>query len=155
MKWKQPSPIKIYEALGTLGDNRIEIEGNTAKVYSSSRGKFYTVTYNPAAQEIMSNDNAAYWQGTLGYPAIAFLLKQNILSYNPTYADALKGIAWKDINTQFKNNFEKTVAYVHDLVAKKGIDVEQLQNEIATISSQIEALALSYHGTKTKPPEGY
>ncbi|MFZ1075166.1 MAG: hypothetical protein WAN50_02225 [Minisyncoccia bacterium] len=36
MKWKKPPVIKIYEALGAVADGRIEVDGNAAKVYSSS-----------------------------------------------------------------------------------------------------------------------
>lgn len=44
--WLQPPIIKVYEALGALADDRIKVKGNTAKVYSSSGNKFYTVTYD-------------------------------------------------------------------------------------------------------------
>ena len=70
-----PPTMKIYEALGAVADKRLEITGNTAKVYSSSKGKFYTVTYDSATNAIMSNDNACYFVGYLGYPAIAYLLQ--------------------------------------------------------------------------------
>jgi hypothetical protein len=32
MKWKEPPIIKIYEALGAVADDRVEVEGNSAKV---------------------------------------------------------------------------------------------------------------------------
>jgi hypothetical protein len=37
MKWQHPPIIKIYEALGAIADGRVEINGMTAKVYSSTR----------------------------------------------------------------------------------------------------------------------
>ncbi len=43
MKWKHPSITKIYEALGAVADDRVLVSGNSAKVYSSSRNKFYNV----------------------------------------------------------------------------------------------------------------
>lgn len=61
MKWKHPPITKIYEALGSVADERIELVGSSAKVYSSSRNKFYVVSYEPGA--IMANDNGSYWQG--------------------------------------------------------------------------------------------
>src|ERR1700733_3253094 len=62
MKWKQPPVIKIYEALGAVADGRVEVSGDTAKVYSSTGNKFYDVTYDPAEQAIMTNDNGSYWK---------------------------------------------------------------------------------------------
>jgi len=47
MKWKHPPIIKIYEALGSVADGRVEVSGNTAKVFSSSGNKFYVVSYDP------------------------------------------------------------------------------------------------------------
>ena len=46
MKWAIPPKIKIYEALGCMGDKRIEVSENTGKVFSSSRGKYYTVNFD-------------------------------------------------------------------------------------------------------------
>ena len=46
-KWKLPPRIKIFEALGAISDGRIKINGNTAKVVSSSGNKEYSVEYKP------------------------------------------------------------------------------------------------------------
>ena len=100
--WKLPPLIKVYEALGCLADGRIEIENNSARVYSSSIGKYYPGTYDPEINAIMCNDNGSYWQGYLGYPAIAYLLSTGIIPYSPVLANLLKDIKWKDLNTQYK-----------------------------------------------------
>ncbi len=155
LTWKTPPIIKLYEALGALGDGRIEIDGNTAKVYSSSRGKFYTVTYDPETSAIMCNDNGSYWQGYLGYPAITFLCAQGTISYQETWAKALSGIAWKDVNTKFKNDFDKTETYVLEKVAEQGLNTEELKKDLAVMLQSIEALHLVHLGPKTKPPTGY
>ncbi len=155
MKWKLPPPIKIYEALGVIADGRIEADGNGAKVYSSSRNKFYTVMYAADKQQIMANDNGSYWQGNLGYPSIAFLMYIGAVHFNPLYAEALKGIAWKDINTRFKNDFNKTVAHIHVLLQERGVSIEDFLKEVKDIQGQIEVLNLSLLGKRTKPPAGY
>jgi hypothetical protein len=155
MKWKLPPKIKVYEALGCIADGRMEVEGNMAKVYSSSRGKFYTVTYDPKRQAIMANDNGSYWQGYLGYPSIAFLMHVGAIRFDHSYADALKDIAWKDINTKFKNDFDKTAEYIHEVLREKGISVEDFLKEVDGIVNQIRALDLSLLGKRTKPPTGY
>ncbi|MEK7499359.1 MAG: hypothetical protein AAB649_02015 [Patescibacteria group bacterium] len=59
MKWNIPPRIKVYEALGAIADNRIQITGNEAQVVSSSGNKTYEVMYNPQEQAITSNDNGS------------------------------------------------------------------------------------------------
>lgn len=157
MKWKIPADIKIYEALGTVADGRLELgeDGKSAKVYSSSRGKFYTVTYDPEQKAIMSNDNGSYWQGYLGYPAIAFLMVTGEIAFDRKYAEALKGIAWKDINTKFKNDFDRTVEYIHSTLGDKNVSLDGFLGEVASIRRQIEDLDLSLLGKRKRPLVGY
>ena len=118
MRWIDPPLKQIYGALTCISDDRIEVEGNSAKVYSSSRGKYYTVKYDGEKNAIMSNDNTAYWKGYLSYPSIAFLMKTGVLDYNPKYSEALKGVIWKDVNVKFKNDFDKAIEYVRDTTLK-------------------------------------
>lgn len=156
MQWGQPPKIKIYEALGALSDGRAHLRSPiSARVFSSSGGKFYTVTYDPARQAIMANDNGSYWQGYLGYPAIAFLMKIGKISYNKKISQALKGIAWKDLNIRFENDFEKTLAWADEWLAKKRISREMMESEVDRILRHIEALELSRLGKKIKPPVGH
>ena len=156
MHWKLPPNIKIYEALGAVADGRIEMVSDTeAKVYSSSRGKFYTVTYDPKTQAIMANDNGSYWQGYLGYTSIALLMQIGVIIFERKYAEALKDIAWKDINTKFKNDFDKTVEYIHELLREQNFSVEEFLEEVENIQKQIKVLNLSLLGKKKKPPSGY
>ena len=117
-----PPIIKIYEALGAIADQRIEITQGLfveAKVYSSSKGKFYTVTYDSGNNAIMMNDNGSYWQGYLGYPGIAILLLQGDLPLNKEYAELLKDIPRKEINTQNNNDFEKTKQQIDTIIVEK------------------------------------
>ncbi len=153
--WKLPPIIKVYEALGSLADNRLEIEGNTAKVYSSSGNKFYTVSYDPDTNSIMCNDNGSFWQGYLGYPAIAYLLLSGRISYSPKLAELLKDIKWKDINTEFKNDWDKTVKYCNDLVTERGGDLSALLGEVSQIHKYVQDHPYNLLGKKTKPPTGY
>ncbi len=155
MKWKLPPKIKIYEALGAIGDGRIEMGNNSAKIFSSSGNKFYTVYYDPSAKAIRANDNGSYWQGYLGYPSIAFLMKIGAIKYDPIYAEALRGIVWKDINTKFKNDFDKTLEYVHQNMKINGRSLDDFLKEIEDIYSQIKEMNLNQLGKRTKPPLGY
>jgi hypothetical protein len=153
MKWKHPSITKIYEALGAVVDDRIEIKGNTAKVYSSSRNKFYNVTYDSKKKQIMSNDNSSYWKGDLGYPSIAFLMKIGVFSYDGALANILRGVPWKDINQKFNNDFDKALEYI--LSSKTDEEKLKLNDFVQKVDAEIKKLSLSLLGKKTLPPNGY
>lgn len=153
MNWKHPPIIKIYEAVGAVADGRVEVDGNTAKVYSSSRNKFYTVSYDPSANAIMANDNGSYWQGYLGYPAVAFLLATGVLEYRREMGELLKDVAWKDINQKFKNDFEKTLELILG-----GLNTEsrqQLEACVAAVDSALSGHTFALLGPKQLPPSGY
>jgi len=154
MKWKVPPKIKIYEALGCIADNRIEIDGNDAKIFSSSYGKFYSVKYD-GNNAIMVNDNGSYWTGHLGYPALAFLMLKGKIRYDQKSAEALKDIKWKDINVQFKNDYEKTQNHVLEIVKQRGYHIEEFQETIDNIFEQIKNLDMDLFGPRVKPPQGY
>jgi len=153
MKWLHPPITKIYEALGSVADGRVEASGNTGKVYSSTGNKHYDISYDAEAGEIMANDNGSYWKGYLGYPAIAFLMKRGTLSYDGKLGLLLKGVAWKDINQQFKNDFDRALEFI--LSTKSDEERASLTAFVAKVDQEIVALDLSLLGKKTKPPEGY
>ncbi len=153
MFWLNPPIIKIYQALGAVADGRVVLLGNSAKVYSSSRNKFYTVTYDPETKAIMMNDNASFFRGYLGYPGISFLMLIGEIKYNPVVAEKLKGILWKDINQKFKNNFEDTREFV--LSNRTTDERKKIEQEVQSIEGQFKVKHFSVLGKKVKPPEGY
>jgi len=149
MRWKVPPDIKVYEALGCIADGRIEVDGDSAKVYSSSRKKFYTVKYDSSKNAIMANDNGSYWVKYLGYPSIALLMVKGVLPSDG--ADVLKGVKWKDLNVAHKNDFEKTKEEVLSSVA----DPERLRHIVDDIMDRIAFLHLELLGRLVRPPSGY
>jgi len=155
MKWKIPPKIKIYEALWTIADDRIEIIDDEIRIYSSSRNKFYNIWYDDKENAIMTNDNGSFWQSYLGYPSIAYLMYIGKISYNMRFAEALKWIAWKDINQKFKNNWEKTEELVNNIISQKGLSLSEFLGEIENIMQQIQKLDMNLLGKKKKPPKGY
>jgi len=167
VKWLIPPRIKVFEALGVLADKRIELIDsgavdfsggpvcNEAKVFSSSRGKYYTVKFDPTKNAIMSNDNGSYWKGYLGYPAIAFLMVRGLLKFNNAHSVALGGILWKDLNQKFMNDFSKIESVVFALAKEKGVNKEDLVKGAEEVLLQLKKLDLGLLGEKTKPPEGY
>lgn len=153
MTWHHPPFVKLYEALGAVADGRVEVSGNTGKVYSSSRGKYYDITYDPVTHEIMSNDNGSYWKGYLGYPAVAYLMTIGVVSYDPHMGELLKNIPWKDINQKFKNDFDAALEFI--LQSKSEIERKELKEFLEKIDKEIKTLNLGMLGEKQKPPAGY
>ncbi len=153
MKWKHPSRTKIYEALGAVADGRVILNGNEAKVYSSSKNKYYNVTFDPSSSRIMCNDNSSYWKGELGYPSIAYLMLIGKLSIDIKVAEILKDIPWKDINQKFKNNFDEALEYI---LKKKSVSEREILKQIVEkIDGEIRNMDLELLGEKVLPPSGY
>ncbi len=153
MKWKHPPITKIYEALGAVADGRVETSDLGGKVFSSSGNKFYEIKYDPELNAVMSNDNASFWKGYLGYPSIAFLMKKGVLEYSNEVGNILKGVKWKDINQKFKNDFDKALEYV--LSTKTEKEVKKLEKFVFKIDKELKNMNLSMLGKKTVPPAGY
>ncbi len=151
--WNHPSETKIYEAVGAVADGRVTVSLNTGKCYSSSGNKYYDITYEPASKAIMSNDNSSYWTDDLGYPSIAFLLKIGVLEYNEEMGELLKGIAWKDINQKFKNDFDEALKYI--LQDFDSGSKAKLEKYVQSLLKVIEGLQLKKLGKKTLPPKAY
>lgn len=152
-KWKAPVREKVYEALGAVADGRVSVYGNTGKVFSSSGNKFYLIEYDPKRRAIMSNDNTAYWKGSVSYPIIAFLLKAGIVGYDAGVAEELAGVKWKDLNTQFRGDFSKTVGTV--LESKSPEVREKITREVERIYEILLTKEYFFLGSRVKPPEGY
>ena len=155
MIWTIPPIAKVYEALGTIADERIEIKGNKAKVYSSTRNKFYTIEYIPEKNEISCNDNASFYIGYLGYPAIAFFMQKSILPFNEAFSKSLKGIPWKDLNQKNNNNFDKTVEEINANLKQRGQPFEEIEAFAKTVVDKINELEFNKPAKLPTPPKGY
>jgi hypothetical protein len=154
--WAMPPPIKIYEAIGAVGDGRVraietESPPRVWEVGSSDGSKTYRVEISADGREIGSNDNASYWQGYLGYPAIAVLIARGTLSASPEATRALAGIPWKELNRRFKNDYTRTAVEVARIVSERGGDFEAIRAEAASMLDALAALAL-VRGARHRPP---
>ena len=150
--WKLPPHIKIYEALGAIGDGRIRLEDEHRALVTSSEGdKTYEVELSDDAREISSNDSASYWQGYLGYPAIAVLLIRGLYRAPANVIDALAGIPWKEINRRFKNDYTQTLAEVNKTVEASGHDPDAIAIEVESIMEALRKLAPK-RGKRRRPP---
>lgn len=153
MKWKQPPSIKIYEALGALADGRVHVEGTTAKVWSSTRDKYYDVVYEPDTNSISANDNGSYWQGYLGYPSVALLAALGVIEYRTDVAAWLKGIPWKEINKRFRNDYNKVEIVIREQLRQSdGFNEEELDDQIRLVAEQVSSLQLNRLSSRKRPP---
>ena len=154
--WLNPHISKIYEAITAIADKRIKLIGeNIAQCTSSSRGKFYTVKYDPVSNSLMSNDNTAWYTDSLSYPMVALLMMEGIIKYDSQLEQILSGIIWKDINQKFKNDYDKAIVFVLEDLANKGHNIKFIQEEINRIFNEVTSMKFGKLGKKEKPPIGY
>jgi hypothetical protein len=152
LKWKMPPIVKVYEALGAIGDGRVRIEDSRrAFVTSSDAAKTYEVETSADGREIASNDNASYWQGYLGYPAIAVLLARGMYRPPANVTDALAGIPWKELNRKFKNDYAKTIAEVEKGLEQGGHDPDAVRSEAEAVLNFLATLG-PVRGKRARPP---
>jgi len=150
--WKMPPMIKVYEAMGALGDGRVRVlDESKGRVTSSEGNKVYEVEIANGGREISSNDKASYWQGYIGYPAIAVLLARGLYRPPANIIDALADIPWKELNRRFKNDYDKTLAEVAQTVEQNGHDPEAIRIEAEAVMDALRTLA-PYRGKRSRPP---
>src|SRR5208283_3171334 len=153
--WKVPPKAKIYEALTAVTDGRVKLKGGeTAEVLSSDGTKTYIVEWSADLGQITSNDNASYWQGYIGYPIIAVLMALGRLDFDSRVAQALSGIAWKQMNRRFRNDYDKAVESVLlNLDVEPGLR-QRVASEVDRIFNQLEMLGLESLPRRRRPPKG-
>jgi len=137
-KWALPPLEKIYEAFSAIADGRVKIADGRAAVTSSDNKKEYTVGWNENV--CSSNDNASYWQGYMGYPLIAVLMIQGRLKYDETVTGCFKGINWKKLNADNRNDYAKAAGVVFKTLAAGCIDIEHIKVEAENIFRQMKDL---------------
>lgn len=142
-----PPKIKIYEALGAIADERVELDGlleNSGKVSSASTPwKEYVIHYNPDLKVIVSNDSGSLNQGYLGYPAVAFLMKIWKLNYDHRFLPRLKGRDRKGLKQKVHKHHEETLRLLLGLLFQQGYEVDDLVREVEEIFQQLENLSLT------------
>ena len=168
MYWELPPEFKIYEALGAIADGRLELVTRPANSeeteeedlniiqanqYSSNKNKFYTIKYSPETSQIMTNDNATWFVGYLGYPALSLLLYIDRIKCDRSILKYFKDIAFKEINQKNKNNFQKAGVEIDQILSERGLDLDLFKQECDSIFKQLAALGLKPLGKKVRPPK--
>jgi hypothetical protein len=151
--WKLPPRAKVFEAFTAVADGRVRLAGPGSATVTSSRGdKTYLVEWSDDGGTVAANDNASYWQGYLGYPAVAVLLERGTLHADPDAVGAVAGVPWHDLNKRFKRDYEAAVAHVLEALAADGGDPALVEREVAAVLDQLAALDLQRAGRGRRPP---
>lgn len=147
-----PPLVKVYEALGAIGDGRVRIaNAHRSFVTSSDGSKTYEVETSEDGAEISSNDNASYWQGYLGYPAIAVMIARGLIRPDEAAVRALAGIPWKQLNTRYRSDYNRTIEDVARRAAERGCDPVALRAAVQAVLDSLRALA-PRRGPRRRPP---
>ena len=103
---RKPPRIKILEAIGSIGDERIKVlDDKKAQVVSSRGDKIYKVILVEKENNVFhtySNDNGTIYRGYIGYPIIAFMMVKGIIPIDKEVMKAMSGVPWKDLNERYK-----------------------------------------------------
>lgn len=150
--WKIPPVIKVYEALGATAGGRVHLYNNYAEVFSSDKGKKYTVIFDLSKKIISANDNGSYWQKYLGYPAIAVLMVKNIIPYDTKIAEGLKNIPWKEWNDEFHQDYAKTLERVYRELEKQGIEISRVTKAVESVMEYLRKTSYYMPEKLQRPP---
>jgi hypothetical protein len=150
--WKLPPPAKVYEAFSAVADGRVHLgEPGQAEVVSSGRDRRYTVEWSDDLATIGANDNASYWQGYLGYPALAALLAVGALHADRAVVDLFADVPWHDLNARFKRDYQAAVDSVLARLESEGADRAAVVDEVAAVLDQLAALGLRRAAQRRRP----
>jgi hypothetical protein len=157
--WKLPPAAKVYEAFSAVADGRVHLaddpsQSGSAEVESSGRDRRYVVEWPADLTSITANDNASYWQGYLGYPAIAALLAIGALHADQTIVGLFAGVPWHDLNARFKRDYAAAVDSVLSGLEGRGADRAGIEREVGGVLEQLADLSLERPPRRRRPPSG-
>jgi len=102
----KPPRIKILEAAGAIGDNRVKvISENKALVKSSTGEREYKVVLVESGEgtyRAYSSDNGTLYRGYVGYPILSFMMIKGILPVDNEVVKAFIGVPWKELNEKYQ-----------------------------------------------------
>ena len=153
--WKLPPAVafKVYEAFSAVADGRVHLgKPGLAEVVSSGRDRRYVVEWSDDLATIGANDNASYWQGYLGYPAVAALLACGALHADEAVVAMFAGVPWHDLNARFKRDYDAAVDSVLAKLESGGADRARIVAEVAAVLDQLAALGLRRAPRRRRPP---
>ncbi|MET1101811.1 MAG: hypothetical protein ABWW69_04970 [Pyrodictiaceae archaeon] len=139
---KLPPRIKVLEAAGAIADGRVhKISKGMAKVVSSEGDKVYRVFVDPDQGVAYSDDNGTRLRGYIGYPIIAVMMSEGLVSLDEDIASSLKGIPWKKLNEKFKK-YAMVEAYVKKIAAGRGISPSRIDEYVTRVMRELSRYKL-------------
>lgn len=152
--WKLPPRAKVFEAFTAVADGRVRFTGpGSAAVTSSGGDRTYDVEWSEDGRTIAANDNASYWQGYLGYPALAVLLERGELRAGEAEVRALAGVPWHDLNERLRRDYDAAVAKALEGLAGGAPEAERVERAVDDVMEQLVALDLQRSGRGRRPPK--
>ena len=102
----KPPRIKVLEAAGAIGDNRVLVLSSSRAIVKSSMGdREYRVALVGGLGRVYraySDDNGTIHKSYIGYPILAFMMKINVLPIDNDVVRAMTNIPWKELNERYK-----------------------------------------------------
>jgi hypothetical protein len=140
---RKPPRIKVLEAIGSLGDGRLNaVSDECARVTSSRGDKVYKVVVLGDGR-VYSSDNGTRLRGYIGYPIIAFLMFKGVIPIDRDVMNAMKGVPWKDLNEKYKR-----YAIVEDIVVRRaermGVKREIIYDYINIVMKKLGLMKLYF-----------
>jgi len=148
-----PPRIKVLEAIGSIGDNRVRVISNTEAIVVSSTGereyRVVVVRESENAYRVYSNDNGTLYRGYVGYPIIAFLMIKGVIPVDRDVMRAMTGIPWKELNEKYKK-----YAVVENIVVSRaermGVSRKVVDDYINFVLKKLSTLKLFFDETLSK-----
>lgn len=144
---RKPPRIKVLEAIGSIGDNRVHvISDDKARIVSSSGEREYLVVLKKITHSIYrvySDDNGTIYRGYIGYPIIAFLMVKGIIPVDKDVMRAMTGIPWKELNEKYKK-YSIVENIVMNRAERIGVSRNIVNDYISIVMKKLSLLKLVF-----------
>lgn len=150
----KPPRIKVLEAVGALGDNRLrDLDDSSCIVKSSMGDREYRVVLIHSGDNtyrVYSNDNGTLYRGYVGYPILALMMKKDILPVDGEVMKAMTGVPWKELNEKYQR-----YAIVENIVIsraeKLGVSRIVIDDYINLVMKKLGLMKIYFDDSLVKP----
>ncbi|ADI32406.1 hypothetical protein [Staphylothermus hellenicus] len=144
---RKPPRIKVLEAIGSIGDQRVKVlDDHRAEVVSSRGDRVYKVIVEPVKHNVYhaySSDNGTIFRGYVGYPIIAFLMTKSVIPIDKEVMKAVTGVPWKDLNERYKK-YSIVENIVLNRAERMGVSREIIMDYINIVMKKLGLLKIYF-----------
>ncbi|OYT40905.1 MAG: hypothetical protein B6U89_00760 [Desulfurococcales archaeon ex4484_58] len=137
---RKPPRIKVLEAIGCIGDERIKVlDDERARVVSSMGDREYYVVVKKKNENeylVYSSDNGTIYRGYIGYPIIAFLMLRGEIPIDRDVMKAMTGVPWKELNERYRK-YSIVENIVMDRAERIGVSREVINDYINIVMKKL------------------